>query len=68
MKSLFPILFLLTPSFCFSQENQSWLSSIFKNADSVLLVSQDDTQGVAIVDDAGNRIRRTGSIGAYAWQ
>jgi|SRR5580658_5450588 hypothetical protein len=44
------------PSFCISQENESWLSLKFKNADSVLLVSHDDTQGVAIVDDAGNRI------------
>ncbi|HEV3413404.1 MAG TPA: hypothetical protein VG101_13060 [Puia sp.] len=56
MKSIFPILFLLIPSFCFSQENESWLSLKFKNADSVLLISHEDTQGVAIVDDAGNRI------------
>src|SRR5579863_5814126 len=56
MKSLFPILFLLTPLFYISQKNESWLSLKFKNADSVLLVSHEDTKGVTIVDDAGNRI------------
>ena len=56
MKSLFPILCLLTPFFYISQKNESWLSLKFKNADSVLLVSHEDTKGVTIVDDAGNRI------------
>jgi hypothetical protein len=56
MKSLIPILFLLAPFFCISQKNESWLSLKFKNADSVLLVSHDYTEGIAIVDDAGNRI------------
>ena len=56
MKSIFPILFLLTPSFCISQNTEGRLSIKFKNADSVLLVSHEDTKGVAIVDDAGNRI------------
>jgi hypothetical protein len=56
MKSLFSILFLLAPFFCISQNNESWLSLKFKNADSVLLVSHEDTEGITIVDDAGNRI------------
>jgi len=56
MKSLFLILFLLAPFFCISQKNESWLRLKFKNADSVLLVSHDYTEGIAIVDDAGNRI------------
>jgi hypothetical protein len=56
MKSLFPILFLLGPFFCISQNNESWVSLKFKNADSVLLVSHQDTEGIVIVDDAGNRI------------
>jgi hypothetical protein len=56
MKSLFPILFiLLAPFFCVSQNNEGWLRLKFKNADSVLLVSHEDTEGVVIVDDAGNR-------------
>jgi hypothetical protein len=56
MKSLLPILFLLSPSLCISQNTESWLSIKFKNADSVLLVSHDDTQGVAIIDSVGNKI------------
>ena len=56
MKSLLPILFLLSSSLCISQNAASWLNAKFKNADSILFVSHDDTQGVAIIDSAGNKI------------
>jgi hypothetical protein len=62
MKILFPILFLLAPFVCISQNNESWLSLKFKKADSVLLVSHEDTEGVVIVDDAGNRSPPPGLI------
>jgi hypothetical protein len=55
MKNVFSILLLLAPFFCISQKNENWLRLKFKNADSVLLVSHDYTEGIAIVDDAGNR-------------
>jgi hypothetical protein len=56
MKNLFPISFLLAPFFCISQSNEGWLGLKFKNADSVLLASHEDTEGIVIVDYAGNRI------------
>jgi hypothetical protein len=40
----------------FSQNMHGWISQKFKNADTILLVSHDDTQGYAFVDSAGNRL------------
>ncbi len=50
------ILFLIVPLFGFSQIKEIKLRSKFMGADSVVLVSHDDTQGVAIVDSLGNNI------------